>query len=192
MKVWKALSGHVLVQDDVGTEEQRNNILSQAYLHKRSKPGSPISNPGCWREDIVYQNADWLYSAIDQQLNSIIEYYMEEDPAYHQMFTGGNPYIESWTNINDPDSFNVLHTHKVFNYSAIYYVQAEGTGDLVFLNPANLDQSCSYEGPGVARMHYPPRDGTILMWPSWMPHEVERNESDKDRVCIAFNIRFTK
>jgi uncharacterized protein (TIGR02466 family) len=192
MKVWKALSGHVLVQDDIGTPEQRNNILSQSYMHQRSSSGNNKSNDGCWRADIKYQNADWLYNALESQLNATVDYYMQEDPAYPHVFTGGNTYIESWTNINDPGSSNLLHTHKLFNYSAIYYVQAEGTGDIVFLNPANLDLSCSYEGPGVARMHYPAKDGTILMWPSWMPHEVTRNESDKQRVCIAFNIRFTK
>ena len=26
------------------------------------------------------------------------------------------------------------------------------------------------------------------MWPSWMPHEVMYNESDRQRINIAFNI----
>jgi hypothetical protein len=28
------------------------------------------------------------------------------------------------------------------------------------------------------------------MWPSWLPHEVEPNLSNKSRINIAFDIRF--
>jgi len=53
-----------------------------------------------------------------------------------------------------------------------------------------MDLSASYLGPGTSRMHYTPKDGDLVMWPSWIPHQVERNESNIQRVCIAFNIRF--
>lgn len=188
MKVWKALSGHVLITN-VGTPEQRQDLLQQAWLKKRSTPTDPRSNDGCWRSNIVYQRAEWLENALLEQLQQSVDYYLQEDPSYKQTLSQENLQIESWTNINDPGSLNLLHTHKINNFSALYYVQAQGTGDLVFLNPANLDLSANYHGPGNARMHYQPSDGDLLMWPSWMPHEVERNTSNKHRVNIAFNIK---
>ena len=190
MRLWKAYSGHMLIESDVGTQEQRHDLLKQAYDFKKFHHSNSNSNDGCWRGNIKYERAEWLEQALMQQIEQTVNYYLEEDRAFAHMFKGGDPYVESWTNINDPGSMNRLHTHKAFNFSAIYYVQAHHTGDLVFLNPANLDLSASYLGPGTSRMHYTPNDGDLVMWPSWIPHEVERNESDIQRVCIAFNIRF--
>ena len=190
MRLWKAYSGHVLIESGIGSQKQRYDLLRQAYDYKENNPSNGNNNDGCWRADIKFERSEWLHQALIKQLEETVGYYLEEDRAFNHMFNGGDPYIESWTNINDPGSLNLLHTHKSFNFSAIYYVQANHTGDLVFLNPANMDLSASYLGPGTSRMHYKPNDGDLVMWPSWIPHEVERNESDTQRVCIAFNIRF--
>jgi len=190
MKLWKAYTGHMLIEENIGSQEQRHDLLKQAYAYRQSNPDNSNSNDGCWRADIKYDRADWLDQALIHQLEETVNYYIQEDSAFKHMFRGGDPYIETWTNINEPGSVNLLHTHKSFNFSAIYYVQAQGTGDLVFLNPANIDLSASYSSPGTSRMHYTPKDGDVVMWPSWIPHEVERNESSIQRVCIAFNIRF--
>ena len=34
-----------------------------------------------------------------------------------------------------------------------------------------------------------PVEGDLVIWPAWMPHEVETNTSNTQRVNIAFNIK---
>jgi hypothetical protein len=31
------------------------------------------------------------------------------------------------------------------------------------------------------------REGTMIVFPSWLPHKVPRNNSDRNRVSISFN-----
>jgi uncharacterized protein (TIGR02466 family) len=32
-----------------------------------------------------------------------------------------------------------------------------------------------------------PEPGTILLWESWLRHEVPLNEADEDRISVSFN-----
>ena len=102
----------------------------------------------------------------------------------------GPPDIDYWTNVNEPMSKNSMHNHALHHFVACYYIQAEGTGDIVFHNPANLLEQCHPHSPFTSRMAFQPRTGDLLVWPAWMPHEVEMNTSDMQRINIAFNIRF--
>ena len=36
-----------------------------------------------------------------------------------------------------------------------------------------------------------PKDGDLFIWPAWIPHKVDRNESDRQRINLAFNINIT-
>ena len=93
-----------------------------------------------------------------------------------------------WTNVNEPGSKNVLHTHKGMSFASTYNLQTEGTGNIVFRNPANVLNDCNTSSPFVRYMSTEPKDGDLLVWPAWIPHEVEINKSDKQRINIASNI----
>ena len=34
-------------------------------------------------------------------------------------------------------------------------------------------------------------DGSLLMFPSWLPHSVDASGSDETRVSVSFNIMFS-
>ncbi|MNN88795.1 hypothetical protein D3C81_2065250 [compost metagenome] len=34
------------------------------------------------------------------------------------------------------------------------------------------------------------RDGTLLIFPAWLPHSVSANTSDRLRVSVSFNVMF--
>jgi ectoine hydroxylase-related dioxygenase (phytanoyl-CoA dioxygenase family) len=36
-----------------------------------------------------------------------------------------------------------------------------------------------------------PRTGLLVVFPAWLWHEAEPNESDHERICISFNIGMT-
>jgi uncharacterized protein (TIGR02466 family) len=189
MILLNTLRADVLVRN-VGTEEQRKDLLLQALHAKNTSESKQNSNDGCWRSNFGYQNIDWLVEEIKVSLTGLVEFYMNEDKSYSSRFAP-SPLnkIDHWTNVNEPKSSNRLHVHRSFDYVACYYIQAEGTGDLTFHNPANLMSECGPNTPFTSRISYQPKDGDLLLWPAWLPHEVEVNNSDKQRVNIAFNIK---
>ena len=101
---------------------------------------------------------------------------------------------EMWAIINKPRDFNVIHTHPNAYLSAAYYVKApEKAGRFVIENPLS-----------VARHSYPAHatkteynikaaaldieEGDLLLFPAYLPHKVNENKSDKDRIVISFNV----
>lgn len=102
---------------------------------------------------------------------------------------------DMWANINyGLNTHNQVHTHYGI-LSGVFYVQApEGSGNLNILNPG---MNCLWPGHYKAnsRNQYnaeavmiKPKEGTLFMWPSYIPHSVDCNDVDVDRISIAFNI----
>lgn len=193
MKQIRVVQSDAFVVHDVGTHEQRQLLLDQT-LAARNDPDYPeigMSNDGCWRSHISYTDADWLEEQLKQTVNAAVNYYLEHDPTYSDKLKFfGAPEVDSWTNVNQPGSVNKLHTHEKWNYSAVYYLQGTGTGALNFLNPANTLMTCNVLSPFMNTFSFEPRDGDLIVWPSWMPHEVEVNKSTRDRINIVYNVRF--
>ena len=81
-----------------------------------------------------------------------------------------------------------MHNHTTAHFSAVYYAQAENTGELRFINPAFTLSNIISTGPFTRDFYMNPSDGDFILWPAWVPHEVETNFSNKDRVNIAFDI----
>jgi uncharacterized protein (TIGR02466 family) len=45
--------------------------------------------------------------------------------------------------------------------------------------------------PDQRQFHYVrPRAGDLLLWESWLRHEVERNGAETERLSISFNYRW--
>jgi hypothetical protein len=59
--------------------------------------------------------------------------------------------------------------------------------------------------PGASAVYWPtkavtergainiqPRPGLLVLFPSWLEHYTDPNQSDDERVCISFNTHFAK
>ncbi len=181
----------LFIKNDVGTNEQREDLKKQILHAKENKLGEVGgSNPNCWRSNTTYQ-MDWLYDAVRKLIADANEAYFSLDPVFkHFLSQCDNIDFNIWTNVNEKGSKNTLHTHTPDAWAGIYYVQAEGTGNLVFYNPANVLQQCEPRSPFIKKMGIPPKDGMLILWPGWVPHEVEENTSDKQRINLAWGINF--
>lgn len=191
MKQFKLLSADLFCEN-VGTPEQIEQLKQEAlYNFNYKKEKLAFSNEKCWRSEFKYNDINWLIEKIRLLVNASIDYYLQVDPVYpNKIKHYGKPEIKYWTNVNDPGSKNSLHTHSLYHFVACYYIQSSDTGDLVFHNPSNITENCNPHSPFVSRLAFSPKEGDLLVWPGWMPHETEMNLSDKQRINIAFNIRF--
>ena len=101
---------------------------------------------------------------------------------------------EMWAIINKPNDFNVIHTHPNSYLSAAYYVKApEKAGRFVIENP-NTVATHSYPAPekkteyNIKAAALDIKEGDLLLFPAYLPHKVNENKSDEDRIVISFNV----
>ena len=181
----------IFVKENVGTEDQREDLKKQILHAKENDIGTQGgSNHGCWRSNATY-DMEWLYDEMRTLTDHANHIYFEDDPVFKSFIEGcKNRDFGIWTNVNEVGSKNVLHTHTDDAWAGIYYLQAEGTGNLVFTNPANLLLQCNPKSPYTRKTGIKPEDGMLVMWPGWVPHEVLENKSNKQRINIAWGINY--
>ena len=181
----------IFVKENVGTEDQREDLKKQILHAKENDIGTQGgSNHGCWRSNATY-DMEWLYDEMRTLTDHANHIYFEDDPVFKSFIEGcKNRDFGIWTNVNEVGSKNVLHTHTDDAWAGIYYLQAEGTGNLVFTNPANLLLQCNPKSPYTRKTGIKPEDGMLVIWPGWVPHEVLENKSNKQRINIAWGINY--
>ena len=182
----------LFTKKNVGTEKQKKDLLDKIHYLKKNKVGeADESNKGCFRSTYKYgEELDWLRGVIRDFVVEISEFYADRDKTFRDKVSQETQQcdLSIWTNVNEPGSKNVLHTHKEFSFACTYNLQTSGTGDLVFTNPASILNDCNQKSPYVRDVKVQPREGDLLIWPAWVPHYVEENKSNKQRINIATNI----
>jgi len=99
-----------------------------------------------------------------------------------------------WTIINPTNASNARHIHSNNFISSAYYVKApKDSGDIVFYDPrsANVIRSpiiSSLNKLNSTTFTVTPKEGLLVLFPSYLHHSVNINKSDKERVVISFNI----
>lgn len=175
---------------NIGNDLQVRNLQEQInYL--RSQPSTSNTNDGCWRSTHKYTNIDWLLKEITTKVFNAVDYYSRKDKVFSDAFQQVNKKdlrIHYWTNINQPTSRNVMHSHKSAIFSGVYYLQGTDTGSLRIINPANTLGECNNLSPFTRDFYYSPKDRDLILWPAWLPHEVESNTSNRERINIAYDI----
>jgi|TARA_R100000030_G_scaffold59099_2_gene44375 uncharacterized protein (TIGR02466 family) len=104
-----------------------------------------------------------------------------------------------WGIVNPPGSSNKLHNHPYNFMSGVYYLQVpEDSGRIVFHDPKPQAEVLSpprVENHSIHvahRVNFKPQNGTLLLFPSYVNHEVEENNSQEDRIIVSFNINFKR
>ena len=100
-----------------------------------------------------------------------------------------------WAIVNIGGSANLRHQHGNSTISGAYYVRApENCGDIVFYDPRpapvysypNAKQPNSLNAQVNA---ISPKEGALVLFPSYLDHSVNENLSKNERIVISFNIR---
>ena len=99
-----------------------------------------------------------------------------------------------WANINSTGVSHAIHSHPNNFLSGVYYVQTQAGADTI--NFHDPKPQTGIIRPPVTELTALNTDqvvvnvskGTLLMFPAYLGHSVSRNESDKLRINISFNI----
>ena len=100
-----------------------------------------------------------------------------------------------WAIINTGGSANLRHQHGNSTISGAYYVRAPiNSGDIVFYDPrpAPVYSHPNVTNPNILNAQVngvSPKEGALVLFPSYLDHSVNENKSDEERIVISFNIR---
>ena len=108
---------------------------------------------------------------------------------------GGKPLCDSlWVNVLPEGGAHSGHIHTNSVISGTYYISVpQGAGPIVFEDPRHAMMMAAPQkksnAPRELRSHVPetPLACSILMWESWLRHEVPVNRAEGLRISVSFN-----
>lgn len=146
-------------------------------------------------------NMNGWHSTTDMHLKKeyqvlVDELYKMQHEIFQEEWLDRKPMLGNmWANINYSGGYNRPHVHPNCLFSGVYYVKTQPQcGELVVNDPR----------PGIQTMmptrksgqppkhlwreaHIEPIQGRLIMFPAWLWHCVEPNQSNDMRISISFN-----
>ena len=101
--------------------------------------------------------------------------------------------VSSWMTQSLTHSYGHIHNHAPSDLAGCYYFKKTLVdGNIFFMCPMEIS-ACSHIGSGSLlprSIIYPANTGTLLLFPGWLNHGVDTNQSDEERISVSFNINF--
>lgn len=166
------------------------SIIDYCYEVRNAKPGVTISNRGGWHSSELISPIPTDLEKLFNDLNIFVNDVCVRHTGINNLRIGN-----FWININGYHDYNQLHDHQNSILSGVYYVSVpdHNMGDLVlhrgdnaeffYTSKVKREQTMS----NAITVTKPPKESTFYLFPSWIKHHVERNESQNERISIAFN-----
>ena len=116
--------------------------------------------------------------------------------VYEQEYYESEPVLGNmWANINPPGGSNRAHQHPNSLWSGVYWIKTpKNCGQLKIDDPRSVAcmtrprQKDTKKPDRLWReTHYEPIAGRCIMFPSWLMHCVDPNESNDIRISVSFN-----
>lgn len=164
-------------------------------LHAEDQQGRQLSNQGGWQSRDFrpgkYTEMKPLEDLILRQANqSLIDYGYDT--------SAGFLVIENlWFNINKKGDTNSVHIHDASFVSGAFYIKADQKqGGIIFYKDYNADFIVASRLPiathtaiSASAIRYEPKTSRFIMFPGNLPHGVERNDTDEDRISVSWNVK---
>ena len=101
---------------------------------------------------------------------------------------------QSWLNVTKPGEFHHEHSHPNSIISGVFYISTEEDDKITFTDPnVRLKELIKFETKeynlwNSTTWFFPSNNNELLLFPSWLQHNVEVNEkATTDRISISFN-----
>ncbi len=191
----------------------RLNPLLKRHILERERTGPANPRPLTQRNAAVFESDFSFFSDADPAVQELKVFCWEQLLAVVGRLNGYDVptlkrlqiYNDCWFHVTRRGGFFGLHNHPNASWSGVYCVdpgQYEGSdqesGLLSFVNP--MITCAMHMDAGVARMQLPYayhvarvrlEAGQLVIFPSWVLHDVKPFEGSGERITIAFNCWFT-
>ncbi|HUN27133.1 MAG TPA: putative 2OG-Fe(II) oxygenase [Steroidobacteraceae bacterium] len=186
----------------------RAYFLAQAGGGKAANP-----RPLTYRNDALFESHFNLFREADPAVQELKRFCWDQLLAVIGKLNGYDVatlsrlqiYNDCWFHVTRRGGFFGLHNHPNASWSGVYCVESgksdpdkKMSGVLSFVNPTI--SSAMHMDAGIARMQLPYgahvanfslEAGQLVIFPSWVLHDVKPFEGDGERITVAFNCWFT-
>ena len=167
-----------------------NRLFENAVIEWSQKDqGIKRTNLKGWHSQTDMHTVPVFKPLVDELFQMQREIYKEEwldkEPTMGNM----------WANINPSGAMNRPHIHPNSHFSGVYYIKApKNSGQIVFNDPRTTSHMVmpnrikETPPPHLWReVRIDPLEGRIIIFPAWLWHCVEPNESNDIRISVSFN-----
>lgn len=199
------------VQHHFEGAEQLNRDLSALFLQREASCANP--DPSLPPDAAVFESDFNLFQWPDSSVQrlkqmcwqvlgaTIAELNGYSDAAISALRIGSH----AWFHLTREGGSTTLHTHPMASWSGVYCVSPgdsvaarPDSGVLRFHNPHHFSNYFLDHGNRTLRPPYhhgswnvPLRAGSLVLFPSWLQHEVMTYFGQRERITVAFNCWFT-
>ena len=171
------------------TQLDNHYMANEIVNWSKKNKGIQKTNVNGWHSETNMHELPQFKSLVDElfkmQHKIFKEEWLDRKPKLGNM----------WANINYPGGYNKPHIHPNSLFSGVYYVHAQpNSGKLVCNDPrpgiqTNMPTRVKGQPPKHLwrEIHLDPKPGRIIMFPAWLWHCVEPNESNDIRISVSFN-----
>ena len=97
-----------------------------------------------------------------------------------------------WGNIQRPNTHFRRHSHYNNMFSGVFYLnENENFPNIMFWRPEEQSvdpKKVEFNPFNQGSYFQETKKDTLIMFPAWLQHSVDLNETDKDRINISFNV----
>ena len=174
-------------------------LLMEGERLRAKSTGVSKSNRGGWHSEgnLFDDDAPSIQRVRDAAQEAVLELTRKMNENFnHEDF---NLKLFAWMNANPAGGYNAPHTHPGAHWSGVYYVAQpnveEGSSGMIeFLDPRSDLQHWKILGASAFQQKrtFRPSVGELIVFPSYLMHWVHPNQTDEERVTIAFNGTFRR
>ena len=178
--------------DDLNLE-LRERILAREQV----SPGQHRTNVGGWQSTEDFHKwtgeageklVDLITELANHATSHLFAYYKTQDELKWGMAL--------WANVNRAGQYNNTHIHPGATWSGVYYADTGSpvpeqphSGDITFLSPI-LPQTYSFFTKALPSQYtIKPEAGRMVLFPSYLQHQVHPYWGEQPRISVAFNIK---
>tara|TARA_R100000995_G_scaffold82389_1_gene56268 strand:- start:1244 stop:1816 length:573 start_codon:yes stop_codon:yes gene_type:complete len=171
---------------DIDCLELERYILN---MKEKDPKGRTISNVGGYQSNPLDLNDKNFKVFLDKLLLKLKEYSSIFEISLNTKIH------DYWFNINNLKHGNKLHNHSGAFLSGVFYVKIpKNSGKLYFQNVKASHDNCfksktlnTYNKYRSNYYNITPKENLLVLFPGWLDHLVESNNSNENRISISFN-----
>ena len=166
-----------------------NQMAQNIVQWSKEDEGVKKTNVNGWHSQTDMHNRPEYKPLVDELFKMVHQ-------VFHEEFLDREPKLGNmWANINGTGGYNKPHVHPNALFSGVYYVKTPpNCGQLICQDPRPGIQTCMpnrKKGQPPKHLwrevHLQPQENRAIMFPSWLWHTVEPNQSNEHRISISFN-----
>ena len=174
---------------DVGTPQLNKHLEHHIIEWSKRDKGLQKTNMNGWHSETNMHKLPEYIDLVDLLFKAQFHIYKEE-------LLDNEPFLGNmWANINYKGGYNRPHMHPNSLWSGVYYIKTpKNCGHLKVEDPKSvslMSMPRRKDGPLETHLwrevHFEPVAGRLIMFPSWLNHCVDPNQSNDIRISVSFN-----